>query len=37
MHSPSSEGSEEGLRASIQPALGEAVAECMKKDSDSGG
>jgi len=37
MRSPASEPSGAGLRASIQPALGGAVAECMKKDSDSGG
>ena len=37
MRSPAPELSVAGLRASIQPALGGAVAECMKKDSDSGG
>jgi len=37
MRSPASEPSGAGLRASIQLALGGAVAECMKKDSDSGG
>ena len=31
MRSPASEPSGVGLRASIQPALGGAVAECMKK------